>query len=322
MAEVVASIIIPVYNVEDYLRECLDSIFVRQKLLHKVEVIAVNDGSTDGSPEILEEYARKYGLTVINQKNQGPGAARNNGMSAAKGKYILFIDSDDSFVTDALNGILDILASSDVDFVDFSMRSAKSLTGRVKFDRPVIGSGQAFFSAMQKKKGHSTVAWTKAVSKKFIVERNISFPTGIYFEDEEWNVRLYAYAEKACLCPLKFYQYRKRDESMVHSHAFKSYTDSVIIIDDLYDFSCSDNLSDEFKAALRNHLSSIYFIALQGVKTQGIYHEELISALEKRRYILRYSRIFHRKYFYRFLLAVLGVKTFFNLKYYHKNPAL
>ena len=92
--EVKISIIIPVYNVEKYLHECLDSII--NQTFTDIEIICVDDGSTDKSSEILEEYEQKdKRFTVISQPNKGVSAARNRGMQQAKGKYIMFVDSDD-----------------------------------------------------------------------------------------------------------------------------------------------------------------------------------------------------------------------------------
>lgn len=98
--EVKISIIIPVYNVEKYLHECLDSII--NQTFTDIEIICVDDGSTDKSSEILEEYEQKdKRFTVISQPNKGVSAARNRGMQQAKGKYIMFVDSDDYIASNA-----------------------------------------------------------------------------------------------------------------------------------------------------------------------------------------------------------------------------
>ena len=88
------SIIVPVYNIEAYVARCLDSLV--QQDLKEIEIIVVNDGSTDNSPEICKSYAKKYpNIKYISQRNQGLSAARNTGISAAKGEYIGFVDGDD-----------------------------------------------------------------------------------------------------------------------------------------------------------------------------------------------------------------------------------
>ena len=90
------SVIVPVFNVEVYLKDCLDSILQQDIEQEQFEVLLVNDGSTDKSSAICEEYSKLYGnVTLISQENRGLSAARNRGLNAAKGKYIIFVDSDD-----------------------------------------------------------------------------------------------------------------------------------------------------------------------------------------------------------------------------------
>lgn len=95
------SVIVPVYNTAAYLRECLDSL--TGQTLRDIEIVCVDDGSTDESPAILEEYAaRDSRVRVLRQENQGAGAARNNGLACARGTYVMFCDSDDFMAADAL----------------------------------------------------------------------------------------------------------------------------------------------------------------------------------------------------------------------------
>ena len=114
----VVSVIIPVYNVEKYLNQCLDSVL--NQTLQDIEVICVNDSSTDGSLAILEEYAKKdERMTVVTQPNSGAGAARNKGLSLAVGKYLSFLDSDDFFEPDMLELAYKKAEEDRADFVVF-----------------------------------------------------------------------------------------------------------------------------------------------------------------------------------------------------------
>lgn len=115
------SVIIPVYNVDPYLRECLESV-VNQTLLD-IEIICVNDGSTDNSPAILEEYrAKDSRITVFTQENRGLSAARNRGMDLARGEYIYFIDSDDYVEPETLERTVHIAEADDLDAVVFRFK--------------------------------------------------------------------------------------------------------------------------------------------------------------------------------------------------------
>ena len=124
------SVIIPVYNVEHYLRQCLDS--VGAQTLSDIEIICVNDSSTDGSLDILEDYAKKdLRIQVVTQPNGGAGAARNKGLSMAKGKYLSFLDSDDFFEPDMLELAYKKAEEDKADFVVFN--SDQYYTDKKKF---------------------------------------------------------------------------------------------------------------------------------------------------------------------------------------------
>ena len=118
MSEIKVSVILPVYNVEKYIRQCLDSIV--NQTLKDIQIICVDDGSTDSSPEIIEEYARKDSRVIaIHQENGGAGAARNNGLRHAAGKYLSFLDSDDFFELNMLEEAYNCAEQYGADFVVF-----------------------------------------------------------------------------------------------------------------------------------------------------------------------------------------------------------
>lgn len=118
MSDILVSVIIPVYNVEKYLHQCLDSIMAQT--IKDIEIICVDDSSTDGSYQILEEYAKRdERFKILKQPNKGAGAARNNGLSVAQGKYLSFLDSDDFFEPDMLELAYKKAEEDHADFVVF-----------------------------------------------------------------------------------------------------------------------------------------------------------------------------------------------------------
>ena len=122
------SVVIPVYNIEDYLSECLDSI-VNQSL-EDIEIICVNDGSTDGSLDILKEYESKDSrVKIISQENKGIGNARNTALEYAKGEYVYFIDGDDTLELDALERLYDLNIEKNADFIIFKISNFNGETG-------------------------------------------------------------------------------------------------------------------------------------------------------------------------------------------------
>ena len=115
----VVSIIIPVYNVESYLAECLDS--ACNQTLKNIEIICINDGSTDNSLNILQEYEKRDNrISIISQDNRGASRARNIGIQHAKGKYIYFLDSDDYLAHDALEMLVNTMETGNLELLLFN----------------------------------------------------------------------------------------------------------------------------------------------------------------------------------------------------------
>lgn len=191
------SIIIPVYNVEPYLHQCVDSVIEQQ--LEDYELILVDDGSPDNCPKICDDYALKYPqVCAIHQKNGGLSAARNAGLLAATGKYVAFIDSDDWWNTDVnVNNMLDyikgkpnidIFLFAGLDYIEgkgFFERndSIRSLAGNV-FDAP------SYYIAMLAMGNLQVSAATKIIKRSFLLNNNLFFKSGLRGEDNEWMIRV------------------------------------------------------------------------------------------------------------------------------------
>ena len=212
------SIIIPVYNVERYLRQCLDSVL--QQYLDKFEVIVVDDGSTDGSPEICDEYATKYPqFRVIHQTNQGLSAARNRAMRLANGKYLLFLDSDDYLVPESLTPVLlasetnklDMLGYGFVDVADGSNYSPATQTNsHMQIDAL---SGLELITHRK----YVAMVWWYVVLRDLVIENDIQFPEGHMIEDAAFNVRLLSKVQRMGQVPNKVYCYRHRHGSIMRN---------------------------------------------------------------------------------------------------------
>ena len=131
MEKPIVSVIMPVYNGEEYLRQCLDSVI--NQTLKKIEIICVDDGSSDGSLDILKEYAAKdTRIIVLQQSNAGAGAARNNGLAKASGRYLSFLDSDDFFESSMLEKAVAQIQKDKADFVVFRCDHYMNDTGKFK----------------------------------------------------------------------------------------------------------------------------------------------------------------------------------------------
>lgn len=180
------SIIIPVYNTEQYLRQCLDSAI--NQILQDIEIICVNDGSTDGSLAILEEYAKKDNrIVLINKKNGGPGEARNAGMSCAKSAYIMFLDSDDYYVFDMCRKMVETIEKDDSDIAVCNIAVIYETDEHMKnSDKKLYVSdrdGKHNICGELIYKFCGKPVWNAIFRNEIILTYKISFPEKIFYED-------------------------------------------------------------------------------------------------------------------------------------------
>lgn len=187
MAQV--SVIIPVYNIEQHLRQCLDS--VAGQTLQDLEVICVDDGSTDTSPTILTEYARRDSrFQILTQPNAGPGVARNTGLAQAKGKYLIFLDSDDWFEPDFLERMVDKAAETGADVticraVEFDTGTGRELPSEWMLKDQYL-PGEVF--APEEVADHLFqftygMPWDKLYRRDHVIQSGIRFPALANSED-------------------------------------------------------------------------------------------------------------------------------------------
>lgn len=222
------SIIIPVYNVENFLNECLDSVVYQT--LEDIEIICVNDGSTDSSLAILEAYAKKDGrIKIISQENGGLGNARNVGMKHISGDYVFFIDSDDYIALDALEKLYNNAISNDSDFVLFKIARFDE-NYKINYKNPGFAlekyfEGEDFnnftFTSSQIKPfvlNASFAAWAKLYKKEFLDKYDdLTFPEKLAYEDVPFHVKIMLYAEKISFVPEFLYFYRFNSNSIVNT---------------------------------------------------------------------------------------------------------
>lgn len=317
--KIIASIIIPVYNVEQYIKDCLDSIFVYQEISYPIEVIVVDDGSTDRCPDILNEYKKYHEFLLITKENAGVGCARNTGIDAANGKYLLFLDSDDYFVPGSLDSLFAYLAVSDEDIVEYDYIVSNEYKGSPFTKKEITsidrGQGQKIFAVWEKDGFYRPMPCMRAVSRKMIISNMLYFYPGIFHEDEEWSPRIFAFASSVRYLPLIIYVYRIREGSAMSKKTRKHYMDIFFIIDSLYEFSCKGDLSEQYIESLRHIISFLYFTIIKVIRLNGLYDKEIICKLEERKKMTCYSSILHKKYFFRYIINIFGIKKFYILKY-------
>lgn len=239
MANALISIIIPVYNTEPYLRQCLDS--VCGQTYRNLEIICVDDESPDRSGEILEEYARRDSrVKVIHRKNGGLSAARNSGLAAATGEWVAMVDSDDYLETGALTKLLAVLRpESEAVFYEISPE------GNVSEERK--RSSKAYyalkFEGVQNVDSHhlqrTDVSMVNKLIKRSVIEKHhLRFPEGKIFEDACFFICLMGVLDHVYYLKEPLYHYCMRDGSIMSS-AFKKTSrvlDHLRIMEDICEF--------------------------------------------------------------------------------------
>lgn len=221
------SLIIPVYNVESYLRKSLDSAI--NQTLDDFEIIAVNDGSTDSSYEILKEYANKYdNFIVINKENGGLSDARNAGLKAAKGEYIAFLDSDDYLAPNFLETLYTMASDNNAEIAccNYKMYFPKS---NIKITVPTIPESGVYSKeqALKKLILDYTVhyfSWNKLCKRSIFEENKIQF-YDMYFEDISTSPRLFYNATKIAITTKPLYYYTQRPGSILNTMNVKKIND-------------------------------------------------------------------------------------------------
>lgn len=253
------SVIVPIYNVEKYLSKCLDSLV--NQTLEDIEIILVNDGSTDSSKKIAEDYKNKYknkNIVYVEKENGGLSDARNYGMKYANGEYIAFLDSDDFCELELYEKMYNKAIEEKADYVecDFYWSYPKKSINKLKENITLDEYKKIFNNKIDKGIRYKdksemfifarVVAWNKLIKKDIIKEQ---FPVGLKYEDVEFfykllpNIKKFAFVEE----PLIYYV--QRESSLVNK---QDYTAGQIfnVLNNVIDFYKQKNLFDKYKNEL------------------------------------------------------------------------
>lgn len=257
------SIIIPVYNDEEYLEECLDSII--NQGISEWEIIAVNDGSTDSSNNILEQYARNYSnITVINQDNKGPGGARNVGLKVAKGDYVLFCDADDCLLANPLEIIKkgqiepkDIYIFQGSIFGDIIDENSEQY---MFLKRNKINNGETFWGIEYYKKFYKNQPFINitmmVIATNFLKDNKLLFQENIIHEDYDFFNKIILANPKMVFLDNIIYHRRYRDKSIMRTRFGEK---------NIYGYLCVyENMLKEEKTEI---IEQLYYVSIIGMQS-------------------------------------------------------
>ncbi len=259
------SVIIPVYNAEKYLRECVDSVLDQTE--KDLEIILVNDGSPDASGAIIAEYAARFPdkVTAISVENGGQGRARNIGIAAARGEFLSFIDSDDYIEPDMYALMLAAADENGVDVVVCDMEK--------RFDD---GRREYVHAALQDVPLASAGSSSNKIFRRSTVG-DIRFPEGLWYEDFAFSAKLLMLSRKTVFVEKPLYIYRCGQTSTMNNNNARKNLDILAIMRDIQGFAAAGGYRDGFEFLLINHvlLDSIKRLALQASPNK----REVIAAL-------------------------------------------
>lgn len=257
------SIITPVYNVEKYLPECLNSVL--NQSFSDYELILVNDGSTDNSAEILSSYAEKYPdiIRIITIDNGGQGRARNFALDVAEGDYIGFVDSDDWITPEMFSKLYEAACYSDADIAVCDYYRVED--GNYIYEKSHLQSH--YLSS-------SGAVWNKIFRRKLIGD--IRFPQGRWYEDFSFSAKLLMKAQKTVFIDEPLYCYRSGHSSTMRNRNSAKNLDMLYIMDDIRS-AVPDGKEEDFRFLVINHL---LLDSVKRVSTQkGEGYKEVVSEM-------------------------------------------
>ena len=257
------SIIVPVYNVENYVRDCFNSIF-RQKLNDDdFEVIIINDGTEDNSMTVIADIiSQHHNIIIVNQENQGSSVAWNKGIAIANGEYILLVDADDLLIERRLKLLLekaietkaDIVVPEFIEVDDEEITESKvahltALHQPLSFQRT---TGKEMF--LLDLHPSECFVWRKLYKKKFLIQNHLSFVPGIHFQDIPFTNECYIVAGKCFKASQLFYIYRKKKGHVTHDFRFNKSCENTIAIAKTWELISRYQLTGVIKEKLQENV--------------------------------------------------------------------
>ena len=276
------SIIVPVYKVEEYVGQCLESIFKGGADESQYEVVVVNDGTPDRSMDVVHEVCAGHGnVKIVEQENQGLSAARMAGLAQAEGEYVWFVDSDDWLRPGAVKSILDLfIEHPECDVYTMPLMWVKgSMEERdICTDENILYEGKDLM-----KTPYPLWAIQRHIIRHSLFEKkSLFFPVGLLHEDEFFYRVLFYYAHRVLLLKKSYYYYRQREGSIMSNRSIRSFFDMVSIYNYLKQFLFNEVEGNDIRLFQRDIVSLL-------IKT---YKDSLIIKGEEGRRFRKQNRWF------------------------------
>lgn len=290
------SIIAPVYNVEKFLSQCIDSIL--GQTFEDFELILSDDGSTDNSPSICDEYAEKdKRIRVIHKPNGGSSDARNVGERSATGKYIIYVDSDDYYADDHfLEKVYQKAVDTDADVICYKFKKYfedKNILSDCTFSCPDFDKMPSLAKRIEylvKRDAFYCAAWAKAYKRSIAADNGIEFQKGLLGEDQDWYYNLLLNVSSVEFLDEAFLVYRQRSNSVTSSWKIKNLTDCIYIIEKWSSKINQSNLTADYKNALLGSLAKLYCnMLIAYTRLSDKNKKDYYPQIKKLSYLLEYN---------------------------------
>lgn len=261
MSKPIISVVVPVYNVEHELSCCVDSILVQSYA--NIEVILVDDGSTDGCPSLCDAYEKKDSrVRVIHKSNGGLSSARNAGLNCATGEWVLYVDSDDYILNDSCERLLAVGTKYDCDIV--SADAVREFNGGQEYmvhdslaDGECYPSRDFIIKSVKPCEWYAP-AWLNLYNRSFLIENNLFFVEGLLHEDMEMQPRVFLAAKTVAYCAYPFYRYVDRASSIMNASKFDERVTAMEWIYSNWKSKFEAIEDKELASALNGHLAKCY----------------------------------------------------------------
>lgn len=316
--EILLSIVVPVYNVEKYLDQCLKSILDNYE--NGVEIVLIDDGSKDRSGEMCDEYEQKYSfIKVVHQKNGGLSVARNTGINNSKGKYIWFIDSDDYIPNGSIKTVLNYI-NTNTDIILGTYCEVDPDGNEKIIDKPEmkVDINMLPYEYFMKLGNVSYAAVRFIVKRDILLENNLMFTSGIYHEDEDWTPRVLCNCKNISVIDDVIYKYRVGNTSSIMGMLNpKKVKDKLLISEKIYGYSKKVNKSQgEF---LKTRVEHMYIAALnEYCLYDKNVRKELVKDFKEKKFLLKINNSKKSK-FVLYTLNLIGVLNTSKLLRFRNN---
>lgn len=304
------TVVVPIYNVELYLKRCINSIL--KQSYSNLEIIMVDDGSEDNSGLICDEYEKKdERIQVIHKGNGGLSDARNAGINIAKGAFITFIDSDDFVSLDYIDSLYELILKYNTDISGCyhkKFANDREIPKRIERKEAIILSGVEAVIDLCYQKHITNSAWGK-LYRMSLFEKN-RYPVGKLYEDLGTTYKLFLLCDKVAFSMEEKYYYFQRNNSIMHYDFSKKNMDRIILSEELYDNV--KNVSRELRSAAETRL---FISSVQVLREMPLDNEKF---KEEKSIVTKYIKLYRKKVLFnkdvKKINRVIAFSTYFGLK--------